>query len=382
MKKCWRSMFSLGMAVLLLFSAGVSSFAEETEKTNGAKGEILLEMTTGTIFLEKNADEPLPMASLTKLMGMILIGEKLEEGKLALTDSLTCSEYAKGMGGSEIWLKEGESMTVEELLKAVTIASANDAMVVFAEKIGGTEEGFVSMMNEKAEEMGLTNTHFCNATGFDEEGHHTSARDIAKMAMELQKYPQVTQFCTVWMDSLRQGKTELVNTNRLVRFYEGTTGLKTGTTDQAGYCLCATAKRDDLALCSVVLGCSTTDERFARSKELLDHGFSNYTMYHPEAPQLLPLKVIHGVEESVPLRCAMPQGVVVTKEEAKIMEESLPELTPIRAPVEKGQTVGTVTLSADGREVLTYPIEAAQSVGKLNVSACLYFLFRGLMGEG
>ncbi|MGN0664751.1 MAG: D-alanyl-D-alanine carboxypeptidase family protein [Negativibacillus sp.] len=373
MKELWKRVSAGVLALFLMLARPLAVFAEEEDIP---KGQILMEMTTGTVLLEENADEHLPMASITKLMGLILIGEALESGTLSMEESLTCSEYAKSMGGSEIWLKVGEQMTVEELLKAVMIASANDAMVVFAEKLGSTEDGFVKMMNQKAQELGLSNTNFVNATGFDEENHYTSARDVAKMAQELQKYPKLLQFSTIWMDSLRNGETMLVNTNRLVRFYEGTTGLKTGTTEAAGHCLCATAERGGLALCAVVLGCKTSDGRFEAAKQLLNYGFSNYTLFMPEQPQLEPLPVIHGVQETVKLRAEPPQGFVISREDAQNLSMELPQLTALKAPVEEGMEVGQVKLLSGEKELAAYPICAAETVEELNFGKCFGLLLK------
>ncbi len=340
------------------------------------KAQILIEMNSGAVLLEHNADERLPMASITKLMGLILIGEALEAGELSMDQMLTCSDYAKSMGGSEIWLKAGEQMSVEDLLKAVLIASANDAIVVFAEQLGSTEEGFVHMMNQRAEELGLTNTHFVNATGFDEENHYTCARDVAKMAQELQKYPEMLSYARVWMDSLRNGETMLVNTNRLVRFYQGTTGLKTGTTDAAGQCLCATAERNDLKLCAVVLGCKSSDGRFETAKALLDHGFGNYCIYTPEILELEPLDVIHGTEEKVELYADVPQQLVVLREEAQSILAEVPELEAREAPLEAGEEVGRVRLLSGEKEITSYPIKIKEQIEELNFGKCFSLLMR------
>ncbi len=375
MGKYFRSVASgLLAAVMLWYALPVS--AEEALAEDTPKSQILIEMSTGTVLYEDNADEPLPMASITKMMGLILVGEAIENGELSMGDVLTCSDYAKSMGGSEIWLKAGEQMTVEELLKAVMIVSANDAMMVFAEKIGSTEDGFVQMMNQKAEEMGLSNTHFVNAVGFDEDGHYASARDIAKMAQELQKYPNILQFATVWMDSLRNGETMLVNTNRLVRFYEGTTGLKTGTTDWAGHCLCATAERKGMNLCAVVLDCKTSDGRFEASKELLNQGFSNYTIYQPEPPKMEPLLITHGTKEQVALTVQLPESMVVTREQAQNITMELPQMESWPAPLELGQQVGEVRILSGEEELGRFPICGAEAVEELTFGKCFQLLLK------
>ena len=367
-----------GILAVLCLLKPMTVFAEE----DVPKSQILVEMRTGKVLYEEAADDPLPVASITKLMGMILVGEAMERGELSKEDVLTCSEYAKSMGGSEIWLKAGEQMSVNDLLKAVMIASANDAMVVFAEKIGGSEDGFVQMMNQKAEELGLENTHFVNATGFDEEGHYSSARDVAKMAVELQKYPEILEYSTVWMDSLRGGETMLVNTNRLVRFYEGTTGLKTGTTDGAGHCLCATAKRGEMELCSVVLGCRSSDGRFEASKQLLSHGFGKYCFYTPEVVAAEPLKVIHGTQEEVSLQAEIPEGIVISRDDLQNLRTEIPEMEEVQAPVEAGQPLAQVKIYAGEKEICSYDLTAAESVEELNFGKCLQLLWQAAASMG
>lgn len=349
----------------------------------GPKAQLLMELSSGQILWEEAGDEALPMASLTKLMGLLLVGEALDKGELSLEERLCCSAYAKSMGGSEIWLREGETMTVEELLKAVLIASANDAMVVFAERLGGSEEGFVQQMNEKAEELGLENTHYVNATGFDEAGHYTCARDVARLAQELQAYPELLSYASIWMDSLRDGETMLVNTNRLVRFYEGCTGLKTGTTEEAGHCLCATAQRGELSLCAVVLGCSSSEERFESAKALLDRGFGGYCVLRPQAPELEPLPLIHGTAETVELYGDPPELLILRREEGSALETKVPQLEPVEAPVEAGQELGQVELlGPQGQLLASYPIRAKESVGALDFGTCWGLLFKSLCCGG
>lgn len=371
MKRMIQRGLTLLLSVLLLHQPVYAAGTDDVPKA-----QILIEMNSGKVLLEENADERLPMASITKLMGLILIGEALENGTLSMDEMLTCSDYAKSMGGSEIWLKAGEQMSVEDLLKAVMIVSANDAIVVFAERLASTEDGFVQMMNQRAEELGLGNTHFVNATGFDEENHYTCARDVARMARELQKYPMILEYARVWMDSLRNGETMLVNTNRLVRFYQGTTGLKTGTTDAAGHCLCATAERNELKLCSVVLGCRSSDGRFEASKDLLDYGFSTYCVYRPEAVKPEPLSVIHGTTEQVELQAELPETLVIPREDAQNITVELPELIKKEAPLEMGEEVGRVRLLSGEKEIASYPVCVKETVEELNFSKCLELLLK------
>lgn len=377
-----KRMIAAALAAACLFRlpcAAETLTQEKGEHNIKAQAALLMEETTGEILYAQNENQPVAPASITKIMGLILVAEQLESGAMSLEEKLTCSEYAKSMGGSEIWLKVGEQMTVEDLLKAVVIASANDAMVVFAEKIGGTEEGFVEMMNQKAKALGAENTNFVNCVGFDEDNHKTTAYDIALMARELLSHPIITQYSTIWMDSLRGGETQLVNTNRLVRFYDGTTGLKTGTTDAAGHCLCATAKRGDLSLISVVMGCKTGEERFEESKKLLDHGFSTYVIYQPQPVELPPLSVERGTQEQVALRCPAPQGVVLTKEQAQLAQELLPELNAVAAPVEEGQTVGEIQITVDGKTVASYPVQASFAVPRRTWGKSVGMLFSALI---
>ena len=279
-----RQLLAVLLAVWMAAAGALGAAAQEEKKQVAmsftARSALLMEQQTGKVLFSQNETQRVAPASLTKLMDLLLIFQQLQSGKLTMEQELTCSAYAKTMGGSEIWLKEGERMTVEELLKALVVASANDAAVVFAEAIAASEEEFVRLMNEKAQQLGLQNTHFVNCTGFDEEGHYTCAQDVAVLARELMTGygEQLTRFSTIWMDSLRGGETQLVNTNRLIRFYDGATGLKTGTTDAAGHCLCATATRDGLSLISVIMGCKSSDARFEESRQLLDYGFATYPL--------------------------------------------------------------------------------------------------------
>ncbi|MEG0542165.1 MAG: D-alanyl-D-alanine carboxypeptidase family protein, partial [Angelakisella sp.] len=321
------------------------------------KSAILMEQGTGKILFERNSDEKLAPASVTKIMSLLLFMEALDSGKMALTDKVTCSETAAAYGGSQIWLKPGEEMTVDELLRATAIASANDATVCLAEHVGGSELGFVDMMNRRAKELGMENTTFKCAAGLDNEGHLTTARDIALMSRELMTHPTIKNYTTVWMDSLRGGATELVNTNRLVRFYQGATGLKTGTTSGAGSCLSATAERDGLGLIAVVMGADTSDNRFAAARALLDWGFSNYIQAKLTAPDnLAPVKVTKGVAPNVLPICLPPPGVVIERGKAEMISQEA-ELTPeLTAPVLEGQEIGKVRVMADGELLLEYPI--------------------------
>lgn len=344
-----------------------------------AKSVILMECSTGKVLYENNADESLSPASITKIMTMLLIAECLDNGNLLLTDKVTASEHAVSMGGSQIWLEVGEQMTVEELLKAVAVGSANDASVALAEHIAGSEEGFVGMMNEKAQTLNMTNTVFKNACGLDEDGHITSARDVAIMSCELLKHDIIKQFTTIWMDSLRDGSTELVNTNKLVRFYSGATGLKTGTTDNAGCCLSASAKRDGMEIVAVVMNAESSNERFTGAKKLLDYGFANWCLSKPEFDEssIKSIKVQKGVKEQVNIDVEPLGNELLSKSESGsiTVETVLPDF--VAAPVEKDSVVGTANILLNGEVICKYNIYATETVDKISFG----FLFNTLVSK-
>lgn len=387
-----------GIALLLAVSTAFSSLALTANAQDGetetqaapsppaltVKSAILVEESTMQPLFELNADERLAPASITKVMTLLLVMEAIEEGSLGYDQMVTASDYASSMGGSQIWLEPNEQMTVDDLLKATAVASANDAAVALAEAVAGTEGAFVDRMNKKATELGLQNTHFVNCTGLDEEGHYTSARDIAIMAGALLKYPQITEYTSIWMDDLRGGETQLVNTNKLVYHYQGATGLKTGSTDNAGRCLCATASRAGMDLISVVLGAPTSDVQFGDSVTLLDWGFSNFMSVQLHSPdgELPPLKVRHGMEETVELYAIPPKTVVIPRrDEGKLAYEiSLsPEVT---APVENNQTVGQVVVHIDSREICSFPVKTKNSVPRMTFWRALGRLGRSLIDMG
>ena len=345
---------------------------------------ILIEQTTGQIFFEKNADQRMAPASITKVMTLLLVMEALDSGKIKLTGMVTCSPHANSMGGTQIWFEVGEQMTVDELLRATAIASANDAAVALGEFIAGSEESFVQLMNQRAAELGMTNTTFKNATGLDAEGHLTTARDIAVMSAELLRHPDITKYTTIWMDSLRDGKTQLVNTNKLVRFYEGTTGLKTGTTSVAGYCLSASATRNGLSLIAVVLGAKNSDNRFGSARGLLEFGFANYAAQPvPEPdPPLSPVKVLGGVRQEVPVEGRPPEVMILEKGAGKELKQTVEIASEVSAPVEAGQKVGTVRLMREGVLVCEYDVVAADSVEKMTLFSAFDILWRETVRMG
>ncbi len=341
-----------------------------------AKSAILLEPRSGAVLYEMNADEKLAPASITKIMSLLLIMEAIDEGRLSLDTVITASDHACSMGGSQIWLEPNEQMTVDELLKAVVIASANDATVALGEAVAGSEEGFVALMNERAKSLGMNETNFVNCTGLDADGHLTSAHDIALMSAALIEHELIKNYSTVWMDTLRDGKSELVNTNRLVRFYSGAYGLKTGTTSKAGSCLSAAAERDGLNLIAVVMGSPTSDDRFNAARKLLDYGFANFSFHSITADisSLSPVAVKKGTlpfvtplaEGSLPV-LLKKGGISKVTQEIEISEE-------LSAPVKKGDIIGYVHIRYEDEEIGTVAITAAETSEKKTVWHCLGLL--------
>lgn len=359
----------------------VSAEAETVLELN-AKSAVLMEKSTGKVLYEQNPHERLAPASITKIMSLLLIMEAIDSGKITLNDTVSASEHAVSMGGSQIWLEVGETMTVDELLKAIAIGSANDATVALGEHIAGSEESFVNMMNERAAQLGMENTHFVNCTGLDAENHYTSAYDVAVMSRELIGHDLIKQYSSVWMDSLREGTTQLVNTNKLVRFYEGATGLKTGTTDEAGYCLSATAERDGMELIAVVLGSDSGNNRFNSARKLLDHGFANYVKVSPEVgvSEIPPVKVTGGVETSVVFNEISLEPVLITKGKEKSVTAKIDVPQSIEAPISAGQQIGTISVMQDDTVLSQTPITAAKAVEKMTFSNALWILIQKLFG--
>ena len=345
-----------------------------------AKSVVLMEPHTGQVLYENNPDEKLPPASITKVMSLLLVMEAIDRGDLSLETVVTASEHAASMGGSQIWLEPGETMTVNDLLKASVIASANDACTALAEAVAGSEEGFVALMNERAAELGMTNTHFKNCTGLDAEGHLTSAYDVAVMSSALIKHKLIKDYTTVWMDSLRDGKSELVNTNKLVRFYEGTTGLKTGTTSTAKYCVSATAERNGLELVAVVMSADSTADRFNGAKKLLDYGFANYNFSSVGAELAgdTAVRVNKGTEKSVKVSAGENLNVLLPKSVSGKLERTVNLSESVTAPVKKGDVLGTVTVSVNGEELGEIPLTAAEDVQRLTFALSFGRILKGL----
>ncbi len=331
-----------------------------------AKSAILMEPYTKEILYESNSDEKLAPASITKIMPLLLVMEAIDRGDITLETVITASEHACSMGGSQIWLEPGESMTVDELLKATVIASANDACVALGEHISGSEEGFVALMNERAKELGMNSTNFVNCTGLDAEGHLTTAHDVAIMSSELIKHELIKKYSTVWMDSLRNGESELVNTNKLVRFYEGTTGLKTGTTSIAKYCLSATAKRNGIELVAVVMAGDTSNDRFNGAKKLLDFGFANYSFSTIDADlKETEVSVSKGTAKKIKVEAKEELNLLLPKQSKEEIERQVEWEKNITAPIKKGQTLGYVNVYVGEEELGRLKITASEDMKRL-----------------
>lgn len=348
---------------------------------SNVKSAVLIDADSGKLLFSENSDERLPPASITKIMSLILVMEAIENGQFTYETVLTCSDTAAKLGGSQIWLEPGEQMTVNDLLKAVAIVSANDATVLLAEAVAGSEEGFVVLMNSKAKSLGMNNTNFMNATGLDAENHYSTAYDVALMSKELLKHKKITEYTTVWMDTLRAGQSQLVSTNKLVRFYKGCTGLKTGTTADAGYCLSASASRDGLNLVAVVMGADTSPNRFSACQKLLNFGFANYLNKEIKTDENLPetVPVKKGTKKSVAVEKSENYYALIKKNQKdKIKTEvNLPEY--VTAPVKKGDKIGEIRILCDGEEIGVLPINANESVYGINIWRSFAILLKYLL---
>ena len=333
--------FTLFMAaVSLMFFTQVKAFAI-SDKDITAPAAVLMDSETGEVLYQKNPHEKRACASITKVMTLDLVMEALDNGRIKWTDTVTASEHASSMGGSDIWLEPGETMTVDEMVKATIVASANDAAVALAEHICGSEDEFVVMMNEKAKKLGMKDTVFKNCNGLDEEGHITSAYDVALMSRDLIRHKSIFKYSQIWMDTLRNGKTQLVNTNKLLKSYNGITGLKTGTTSQAGSCISATAERDGLSLIAVVLGSKTGKDRFSDAAVLLDYGFANYTVYTPKSPDeaFTDITVTNGMNDKVKTETEINGKFLIKKGGDKDITYDITLPESIEAPVNKGDKI-------------------------------------------
>ena len=334
------------------------------------KSAVLMDIETGTVLYEQNAHEKLPLASVTKVMTMLLIMEAIDEGRMEWDDMVTVSETAAAKGGSQIYLKVGETMSVTDMFKSVAVSSANDCACALAEFIAGSEAAFVEKMNSRAKELGMENTHFINCTGLDDgenaKEHYSSAYDIALMSRELMaNHPEIQKFTTIWMDTVRGGAFGLSNTNKLVRFYPGATGLKTGFTSAAGYCLSATARRDGLGLIAVVMGAKTSQERFNSCKQLLDFGFANYTLITPEIPGELSVPVKLGTESTVTAVPAEDTKLLLDKSQKGEVTTTVTLEEEVTAPVSKGQKIGVLTVRVGEQVLAQVPMIAENAVPRL-----------------
>ena len=355
-----RTVFSLLAAFALCVSAAAAGPAVSCPSA------LLMEKQTGTVLFAQDEHTPREPASVTKIMTLLLVMEAIDSGALSYDDVVTGSAHAAGMGGSQIWLKENEQMTVRDLLKAVCIVSGNDAAVALAEHLAGSEDAFVERMNARAQELGMNDTHFVNCTGLPAAGHLTSACDIALMSRELiLHHPDIRQFTTVWMDSLRGGESMLVNTNKLIRFYDGATGLKTGSTGSAGYCLSATAEKNGMERIAVVLKGKTSDERFSDAKSLLNYGFSTWSLVTVTPDEVLPpVPVMLGVRGTVQPVLTSENTLLVEKTLANGLTKEVALAESVAAPVYAGDTLGQLTVrDAAGNTVAELPILAGEDVG-------------------
>ena len=358
---------ALILAVVVLLALPAQAAGLEV----GGKSACLMEVTTGTVLYEKNSSEPLAPASVTKVMTMLLIMEAIDSGKISWDDMVTASENAAAKGGSQVYLKAGETMSVRDMLKSIAVSSANDCACAMAEHLAGSEEAFVEQMNKRAQELGMTGTHFVNCTGLDDapeaSEHRTSAGDIAIMSRELlSKHPDIKKFTTIWMDTIRGGAFGLSNTNKMVRFYSGATGLKTGFTSGAGYCLSASAQRDGMELVAVVMGAESSTVRFAACKQMLDYGFANYALYTPELPGEARVAVRLGREDAVNAVLRGDNAILVEKGARSGIQTEVSLEEQVSAPVSEGQRLGTMTLRTGDRVLAELPLVAERKVERVN----------------
>lgn len=359
-----KRVISLILVLSFVLSFPICANAAENKKIN-VKSSILMSLDTGDVIKQNNAYKHLSPASVTKLMSILLILEAIDSGKIKLTDEVAATENAVSKGGSQIWLEVGEKMTVNDLFKAVVIASANDACTLLGEYVAGSDSAFVDMMNKRVETLGLKNSHFENCTGLDDEvtNHYSCAYDLAVIAKEVMKHKLILKYSTVWLDSLRNGKTELNNTNKMINKYNGMTGLKTGTTSNAGFCLCATATRDGISFVSVVLGAQTSDERFALTQELLDYGFANYKLDNIKIDnsKLKTVKVKNGVDKSITPKCELNKKLLLPKNSDKITYE-YSFLDEVKAPVKKDDKLGVITVYSGNKKISSIELKSDKNI--------------------
>ncbi len=376
-KRC----ISIVLSVAMLLSVGLLPTSALSGEEISSPSAVLVEPTTLKILFEKNPHEVRACASITKVMTLLLVMEAIEQGKISYDDVVTTSEHAKSMGGSDIWLEVGEQMTVDEMIKATAVASANDAAVALAEHLCGTESEFVNKMNQRAKELSMKNTVFKNCNGLDEEGHVTTAYDVALMSCELMKHEKIFEYTTIWLDTLRNGETQIVNTNKLLKSYDGITGLKTGTTGDAGSCISATATRNGMSLCAVVLGATTGTERFKDAAQLLDYGFANFetVAFNAQDADITSIEVKNGMKKSAKLMCDGANSMVVSKGGGENVEQKVKVDKFVEAPVKEGQKVGVVEFLLNGEKVSSFDVVTTEGVEKITFSAVLSKLFCALV---
>lgn len=374
-----KRVISLVLAVSILFALPINAKAKEKNEID-VKSTILMSIDTGDVLKENNAYEHLSPASVTKLMSILLILEAIDTGKIKLSDKVTASETAVSKGGSQIWLEVGEQMTVNDLFKAVVIASANDACTLLGEYIAGSDSAFVDMMNQRVKSLGLENSHFENCTGLDDEitNHYSCAYDLAVIGREVMKHKLILKYSTVWLDSLRNGKTELNNTNKLINKYDGMTGLKTGTTSNAGFCLCATATRKGVSFISVVLGAKSSDDRFNLTRQLLDYAFANYKLekIKIDNKKLKEIKVINGTQKTIKPKCDETQNILVSKN-SQSLKYKYNIKDKIKAPIKKGDVIGTITVMSDNKKVSSIELKADKNIK----SVTFLYIFKKMLNN-
>ena len=377
----FKRMLSVILVISLLAVSAVVHTSALGENDITSPSVVLIEPSSKKILFEKNANEKRACASITKVMTLLLIFEAIEEGAISFDDVVTTSEHAKSMGGSDIWLEVGEQMTVHEMIKATAVASANDAAVALAEHLCGSESDFVSKMNERAKELGMKNTTFKNCNGLDEEGHLTTAYDVALMSAELIKHEKIFDYTTIWLDTLRGGETQIVNTNKLLKSYDGITGLKTGTTGDAGSCISATATRNGMSLVAVVLGATTGTDRFKDAAVLLDYGFANYEVlgFEADSKDIKDIKVNGGMKKSVKIKCEGSSNIVVEKGSKDKLVRNVKLKESLDAPVKKGMKVGEVTFALNEKEVSSFDVVTSDFVDEITFSSVFLELINAMI---
>lgn len=381
MKKtlCFLLCFAVCISSVSIFVCAENSVPASPALSLNSTSACLMEASTGKVLYEQNSHERLEPASVTKTMSLLLIMEALDSGAITLDTLVTGSEHAASMGGSQIWLECGEQMTVNEMLKAIVVSSANDCTVAMGEHLAGSEEAFVVRMNERARELGMNDTNFVNCTGLPVENHYTSAYDIALMTRELLGHELIFNYTTIWTDTVRAGQMGLSNTNKLIRFYNGANGMKTGFTSSALYCMSATAKRDGMQLIAAVMKADTSDKRFSDAKKLLDHGFANYSVYETDTSGLDTLPLKGGKTDCIKIGCTS-QSIVIPRGRAGSIQRSVYLEESISAPVKKGQQVGYIIYEADGNEIARLPVVTLEEAEKITFGDIFFRMVKKLAG--